>query len=452
MPGSNVLWSVVEEHFDEVEYLIGSSASGFTSARRTLLRHQEADAKRLAAHLDALVLLGEPVRERVLIPAYDDVENTDRLVAAALVDLELCDSEKDFERLGQLAANPPVAEALISAFPWYSGRREIGLTGFLRRSREAWPLLLRLLAQRCLPPGKELVAGLEAEGPVLVAATLRLVRLAELEDAAVRTWVERQVRSDDVATALEAADTALMWASEAAWARLKALAAQGVASAMVRVAGLGSRAECEAIASQCSDPKTRRAALLALGYSGWRSSADVCLEFMADKDPRIARVAGEGFASITGIPLDDSDFWIDANRFGQAEEEDDLPPLERDLVTDLMPNDDDALPVPVGFSIKYWWRRHRSLFEPHVRHVLARPVDAPTMQWAMHEGCALRRLGYSADLMCLRARSLVWVPHPASPRRVRQCLDDLPAVVDMQRAVMGEARPRRVSSGLRQQS
>src|SRR5258708_6687694 len=67
-----VLWDVVEEHLDELEFCVEQFERMLDDAELSL-PHLSSIEARLFAHLDGLVVEGEPVIDRLIVPAIDDV-------------------------------------------------------------------------------------------------------------------------------------------------------------------------------------------------------------------------------------------------------------------------------------------------------------------------------------------------------------------------------------------
>src|SRR5262245_27865605 len=71
-----VLWDVVEEHLDEVEFGFHLLDAMSNHPRLTLADLKRYPEARLLAHLDALIVGGEAIVERVLAPAVSEADPT----------------------------------------------------------------------------------------------------------------------------------------------------------------------------------------------------------------------------------------------------------------------------------------------------------------------------------------------------------------------------------------
>src|SRR6186713_3314527 len=66
-----ILWDIYEEHLDEAAFLLTQWEDAMKSAVYALPDVIVGPEERLAAHLDALVVGGKPVAEKLLFPALE---------------------------------------------------------------------------------------------------------------------------------------------------------------------------------------------------------------------------------------------------------------------------------------------------------------------------------------------------------------------------------------------
>ncbi len=76
-----ILWDIVEEHLDEAEFLWSTWERGLDAANLTAHELAAGPERRLAAHIDGLVLAAPAVVDRLLVPALRDYQR-DRAAAA----------------------------------------------------------------------------------------------------------------------------------------------------------------------------------------------------------------------------------------------------------------------------------------------------------------------------------------------------------------------------------
>ena len=161
----------------------------------------------------------------------------------------------------------------------------------------------------------------------------------------------------------------------------------------------------------------RPAALHALGYSGRRSAMEACLKWLGDE--AVGPLAGEAFAAMTGLPLDEDLYWDDRE---EPDEEDEDEDLETDLEEedeaeedDLEVKPEDELRVPKPEAILAWWQEHQARFNPKMRYIAGRPADQVAIAHAMkvlplrrHHALAFELLVRSKGQVFVRSRALTF--------------------------------------------
>src|SRR6267142_1727129 len=83
-PPDLILWDVVEEHFNEAEFLFEQWERALHSPKYNLTELGATLERRLAAHLDGLVVGGRPVAKRTLEPELENASEPNRTIVAAL--------------------------------------------------------------------------------------------------------------------------------------------------------------------------------------------------------------------------------------------------------------------------------------------------------------------------------------------------------------------------------
>ncbi|MGB8930844.1 MAG: hypothetical protein WCC48_06295, partial [Anaeromyxobacteraceae bacterium] len=126
-----------------------------------------------------------------------------------------------------------------------------------------------------------------------------------------------------------------------------------------------------------------------LGLSGWPRAAELCLGFMGGRG-EVARLAGEAFAAITGLPI--------AGRFEEPE------PEERDSPEDapeeeLLAGIEAELPAPDADEVAAWWRESSGRLDPGIRYVHGRPFGAETLVESFVAGTMRRRHALGRELL-----------------------------------------------------
>ncbi len=159
----------------------------------------------------------------------------------------------------------------------------------------------------------------------------------------------------------------------------------------------------------------RRDVVVALGFSGRRSAAEACLEWTADA--RVGAVAAEAVSAITGISIAGA-----LAREPPPATDGDLPGLEEDLATSLMPGPDDELPLAHAELLRRRWEELRPDL-PAGRLLRGQPFDLAPVLRELREGPARRRAPLALEL-AVRSKGLVQVETLALTATQRSQLDE----------------------------
>ncbi|WNG39582.1 TIGR02270 family protein [Archangium violaceum] len=351
-----------ETHLDEAAFFWGQWEQELTAPDEVLAEVAESE-ERLLARLDALVLGGERVAERILRPALasDEPERLSAAVFALLsggwrwgpdVVLELL-GEAGPEALGaiQRALELLDTDALPAWLPSLLSRGELPLQA----------LALDVLGTHGVTLGVPL-AGLVTGEPSVAAAALR---------AAARLRVRldwpplRQALASPEAPVRDAAlVAALQSGHREAWTVCREqVAARGPKLGLpLLLLSLGAGPSAASLLREpLQEPRLRPDALWALGFNGHVSAAEACLEYLADEE--VGHLAAEAFCAITGLVL--------AGRFvsgsGAPEPDEDAPPKPGGH-----PAPGPGLPQPDPGAIRAWWEARRRL-DPTVRYLRGEP-------------------------------------------------------------------------------
>lgn len=382
---SALLMDICEEHLDEASFL-------WMQWNRALVApdHHLQDTvrleERLLAHLDGLVVGGEPVARELLLPALDS-EDSPRVSAALwalLAEPGRVELAEVVERGRAAAAGEPRA-ALQRALE-LSQRPEVGeaLLSLVKSKDEplqAWAIEV-LAARGQLPSGVEVELLGHPDDRVVVAvlrgmlllprdvASRELPRLLadarpEVRDAAILAGMLSGVRA-----AWDACRRAVEVRTKVDRTSLVLLALNGDERDLTRLL------ECTGVDAMRGD------CLWALGFSGRVEAAEACLAHMEPKPE--AALAGEAFSAITGLKLE-------GGYVREAEEEEPLPPLEEDLARDLEPRPEDPLPVPAFESVVTWWKEARKDFTRGTRYLNGRAFSVEGLLQELEWGSMRRR-------------------------------------------------------------
>ncbi|MEP6652618.1 MAG: hypothetical protein ABJA82_04635 [Myxococcales bacterium] len=409
--GDPVLWNVVEEHFDEAEFLLDQWRGALGSPRLTLALVQKTMERRLVAHLDGLVVGGMAVADKVLWPALDnETEAPPTRVAAATLALLLALDGAITQRVIDLFTTTD-SDALLAGLRLgfqLTSRTDVDeplrLALYAVDAPAAQIALLDVLAARRVDPGPILGALLQSPNNDVVRAALGA---APASDPRMYQYTIESLLAHDVpGTRSAAMRTALIWNMSSGWRTCLAEARAGAAPAMPFLALLGGTGELGLLADALRSAEQRGAALFALGFYGRRDAVDACLPFLDDPDEKVAKLAVEAIAAITDLPLFDKPF---AQSPAEDAGADELPPLEEDLAADLMPKQVDEIPLPDAKAVRAWWSERRASFDANQRYLRGKVLSAAAIQDALTLG-PLWRSGPFLDEIGVRSGGRVQLP------------------------------------------
>ena len=406
-----VLWDVVEEHLDEATFLLRSWRTAVRSPRTSLTLLQKTVEPRLLAHLDALAVGGPPVADALLWPALGEESEAKSAAVAAigsalLLGGDVAERDRVVAALGTTKL-APVRAGLIQAFeltPRTDVDEPLKMALYATDAPATHAALLEVLAARRVDPGPILTALLGRPDPEIAGAALRAAA-ASPDRARHRNTVEAMLSHADPGVRGAALRTGLTWNLNAAWQSCMKGARAGQSEAMLFLAMLGDRRELPVLFDALRAPEQRKSALYALGFSGRIEAVDACLPHLADEDPRVARLAVEAIAAVTGLPLYDPPFVL----LPGDDEDGELPPLEEDLAIDLTPKPIDELPRPNAAEIGKWWSGRRPQLAAGHRYLRGLLLSPASVELAFSEG-PLRRVGAIASEIAVRTGGRVQLP------------------------------------------
>jgi uncharacterized protein (TIGR02270 family) len=242
----------------------------------------------------------------------------------------------------------------------------------------AWAALLDAYAFCSVDPG-ELIDEANGSGePLLRLAALRLA--ARLPQRASGDWVERALDDSDPTIANAAIEAGLVHGVPAARRRLGELLDRPSTDCGLLLpifAILGGPAACGRLIAALSDDRRRRAAVVALGFSGSRAAAEACVELL--RQGLVPKLAADALRVITGLDLRARKL---VARDPAADWE--WAPLEKEELA--APQDEDGLPLPDADGVTSWWQEHRSDFQPEVGYLAGQPVSRAGLLQALAHG------------------------------------------------------------------
>jgi uncharacterized protein (TIGR02270 family) len=396
-----LIWDIQAQHLDEAEFLLELWANANDSPRYTATKLRDGPEQRLRAHIEALLLGGEIVLERLLLPAVEQSNDEFRSAAAALTilhgaGLEAC--ERVATALSH--ARPQSRRGLIRALQ-LSVRG--GLVDWLARDLDqlvggALASRLRVLTAHRVDAGQRVLAWLEADDLDVRRAAAELARhtnapavlhrlhpLFEAEDAELR-WAA--IESGIIRSQLPAWHAAGRLAFEPGSRRRRA--------ALAWLAMLGDDGVHHRILAALESAPTP-ALLWAGGLSGRPRAVDVAIDLL--DHPRLARPAGELVCAVTGLDRDDNRYWLDRGRRIGDDPDEALPPLiADDLDHEPVPRREDLLRRPNPDAQRAWWSQHRAHFDPCLRYLAGRPFDLPRLAQGLAGLPTMRRHPLALEL------------------------------------------------------
>ncbi|MFY2556014.1 TIGR02270 family protein [Corallococcus terminator] len=398
----DVLTDVLEQHLSEAAFLWSQRERGLFAPNLVLVDVAETE-ERLLAHMDGLAVAGPPAVEKLLIPALEEME-AEQVAAATYTLLNIQEPPGiDLVRTALEMAGPEVLPAFYRALElWDSAALRSWVPFLLKQEDPArLALSLELLASHEVDPGPPLPELLRHEDSRVVAAALRVA--ARLHHPVDRHLFHTSLSSTVPALRDAALETGLRGGRRSAWAACQSAVestAPDLSFPALLVALGGEARDVERLRQLLHEPRHRPATLWALGFSGRRSAAETCLEWM--EDPAVSHLALEAFRSITGLPQEE--------RFAAPPiEEDPLPPLDEDLAADLTHGPEDDLPRPATMEVLAWWKMERQRFDLERRYLHGEPFGMEALRAALLTGPMRRRHVLALELE-LRSRGSLNVP------------------------------------------
>jgi len=388
------LWDIVEESFEEAEFLWGRWERALDAHDRDLDGVSSWVEERLLGALEGVRVAGDAAIESILGPALADDEPSIVATAAHVL---------------ATMRTPRALDTLITALQSAAPEK----LDVLRRGIELveTPELLSCVAKKIATPTLSLQAGFLRTAAFRrhnIAPTV--FELASNADPHVQRaaalaarYADPQVRAQcaeyglcytDLPARNAAIETGLLAGLSSSWnACLHSASGAGSESLLVLIALLGRPADQEVLFRALAAEPTQKSALWALGFAGTAVAAETCLECLA-QDKHV-KVAADSFCSITGLDLE-KERLVAAEATPDKEEP--VPFEEENLDADLVPSPEEALPAPDVDGVKRWWAAARARFARQQRYVDGRPVNLALLQEKLESGAMRRRHGFALEL------------------------------------------------------
>lgn len=385
-----VLWDIYEEHLDEAAFLFTQWEDAMQAANYTIAEVAAGPEERLFAHLDALVIGGKPVADKLLFPALEG-DDLGKVFAAAWALLHAEDADH-FARLGTalLEGKPEAQGAVARAF-------ELGVrTDLANKTAPLWDRADARSQGAVLDVANtrdgaftrsRVYHALENDDPRLLAAGLRAAR--RHVDVGYGAYADRALAHESPEVREEAFATAFLYGTPNLWNACRKEASTGTKGsrlplALLAIRGIGPSDPL--FQSLLGDEKKRRHAVWALGFCGTVEAMDVLQGFLDDE--KTNRVAGESMTAITGVVIG-GQFSRPGVTVGPNVEEEvgpDDPPPEV--------HSEDFLLIPEPLALRAWWKKVRGQLTPNAAYLQGMPRHPESLRRAVAQGPTWRRAVY----------------------------------------------------------
>lgn len=381
---------VVEQHAEEAAFhwLLRRAAVG--EPHYDLRDLGDLDT-RLDAHVDGLRVAG------------DDGWNTCKtglpweepgdVFVGTLLALESADPVRIDEMLAIATRSTELATGAVSAFGWLSAAPTAPLEDLLAGQPVARRLGIAALAVRRLDPGGRLRTWLADEAPAVRARALLAV--GELGRVDMLSLAERELKADDLEVRFSAAwSTALLSGNPEALSALATVAQSPGCRGERALQAAMRRANPHAgklwFRSLGQTKATLRRAVQGAGALGDPAEVPWLIDQMST--PELARIAGEAFATITGVEIAYQDLEGDRPEgFESGPTED---PADENV--ELDPDENLSWPDPV--LIQKWWQSNRHAFQPGTRYLVGKPISVDWCKQVLRIGRQRQRAAAALEI------------------------------------------------------
>ncbi|MGW8392297.1 TIGR02270 family protein [Pseudoduganella sp. HUAS MS19] len=390
----NVVPDVILQHVEEAAVLRGVRALLVRAPHVALHQLRRLD-DRLAAHLDGVSIAGE-FGKAACSEALEDPQ-TGQVFTATVRALEDGDMPMLNRLLALAEAMPETQSGLVSATGWVSARFLQGTVRELLHSPSAFRRRVGIsaCAMHQVDPGDALETALHDRDHRLRARALRSIGEAGRRD--LLDICMDAMDGDDPACRLWAARSAvLLGERDKGIAVLGGLAAHEpearpyVLPILLKV--LAPAQAAAALKRLAQEPRALRLLVMGSGMAGDVACMPWLLKQM--EDAKLARLAGEAFATITGLDLASQDLERKPPANFEAGPNDD--PADDDVSMD----EDEGLPWPDPGKIHAWWQDKQAGYQPGVRYFMGQPVALEHCRKVLRDACQRQRMA-AAQYLCL---------------------------------------------------
>ncbi len=384
--------AVISQHAEEAAFLWTSRARAVgdpTYSLKSLARLDD----RVEAHLDGLRIAGEEAWP--LCRSKLESGEASEVFPLAVLAFEGGERERMRDVLVVGCVSAETRRALISALGWIDHRIVAPWVERLLQAKAAVHRAVGIAACAIhrVDPGEVLNAALSDPDPILRARALRAV--GELKRADLLGPAHEQLADDDEACRFWAAWTLTLHDDRAGLKALRQWQGDGgrfgVAALQLSLRAASVDEGRERVRTMAKDPALRRSAVVATGILGDPTSVPWIIGQM--RSPEMSRLAGEAFATITGVDLE----YHNLEQVSRPDTSEEEAPAD----TSIDPEYDSHLPWPEPELVEHWWEAHAAGFTPGVRYLAGQPVAAESARQVLVSGRQRQRAAAAIELALL---------------------------------------------------
>jgi len=388
--------AVISQHAEEAAFLWTSRARAVgdpTYSLKSLARLDD----RVEAHLDGLRIAGEAAWP--LCRSKLESGEASEVFPVAVLAFEGGDRERMRDALAVGCVSADTRRALVSALGWIDHRIVAPWVDRLLQAKAAVHRALGIAACAIhrVDPGDVLNPALSDPDPILRGRALRAV--GELKRADLLGPALEQLGDDDEACRFWAAWTLTLHDDRAGLKALRQWQGHGgrfgVAALQLSLRAASVDEGRERVRTMAKDPALRRSAVVATGILGDPTSVPWIIGQM--RSPEMSRLAGEAFATITGVDLE-------YHNLEQVPAPDTSEEAEAPADISINPEYDSHLPWPQPELVEHWWEAHADGFTPGVRYLGGRPVTAESARQVLVSGRQRQRAAAAIELALLEPK------------------------------------------------
>jgi len=389
---------IVEQHAEEAAFLWGQRDNAVYAPHYNLKDIVRLD-NRVEAHLDGLRVAGDPGWELIKGAAADG--GAGAVFAAAVLALESGKEDRITFVIEQGCAKPAKSRGLISALGWlpYSRVKDV-IRSLCSSSRTPLKRVgIAAAAVQRQHPEFTLARALIDNDPLLRRRVLQAV--GELGATDVLTTLKSFLNNEDKACRFWAAwSGTLVYNDPAALSTLQGIAEAGGPYAEAAASLAARRLDIGPANRWRVKLGATRAAIAAAGALGDPDALPWLIEQM--QTPPLARLAGEAFATITGVHL--SYDKLDGPKPEGFEPGPNDNPGDENVVMDV----DDNLSWPSVENIRKWYQARQKDFARGARHLLGKPLSPDVLQLTLRDGRQRQRAAAALELSLKKKGTPLW--------------------------------------------